>query len=746
MAIRDIAKWTVYAGIFAVPFVVLIVSSSMFFPFITGKNFAFRIIVEIALAAWVILALYEPRYRPRFSWIAAAGLSLLVVMFFANFFGEYAPKSFWSNFERMDGYVTLVHFYVYFLLVGTMLTTEKLWNRFFNTTIIAALMVAFYGFAQLAGQVDISQGGWRITSTLGNSAYMAVYMLFHIFITVWMFSKTRTKWLRYGYLAVTLLFAFLLIRTVTRGAVLGFVGGGLLSLLYIAIFSRGHEQLRKLALGGLVVLLLLVGVFVAARDTAFVQNSPVLQRFAGISLAEGDIRFMVWNTAWQGIKERPLLGWGQANFNYVFNEHYEPRLYRAESWYDRVHNIALDWLIAGGILGTFFYFSIIGSALFYLVVRPLYQRWRLSDQGQPDPEVKFTVVEQGLLLGILAAYVFHNLFVFDNIVSYIFFAIVLALIHSRVAAELPAVARFSLNRDIITTMVTPVVIVATVLTIYFVNVPSMKVAKGIIEAIRLRNQPELMLAEFQSVLDRNAPIGRQETVEQLAQNSAGLATNPNLSNDLRASLLGQVETEYQLLIDDKPGDARLHMLFGAFYRMNADTNGALEQYDIARKLSPQKQQVMIEQGFTYIQGGQFESALPFLKEAYELEPTFHRARVYYAIAAMLAGNDELFSELADLNELAQNDALRASFASEEMVVSAALESKNYPFLIYILEERLTLSPADPQAHVNLAIGHYESGDTDSAVEVINNAIEVIPAFKLQGEQFIEQLLAGEVSG
>jgi len=48
---KDFLKAVVYAGIFAVPFLTLFVVDSYFFPFITGKNFAFRIIVEIAVAA-----------------------------------------------------------------------------------------------------------------------------------------------------------------------------------------------------------------------------------------------------------------------------------------------------------------------------------------------------------------------------------------------------------------------------------------------------------------------------------------------------------------------------------------------------------------------------------------------------------------------------------------------------------------------------------------------------------------------
>ena len=42
MTVNTFLKRLVLVGIFAVPFIPLIVSSGMFFPFITGKNFSFR--------------------------------------------------------------------------------------------------------------------------------------------------------------------------------------------------------------------------------------------------------------------------------------------------------------------------------------------------------------------------------------------------------------------------------------------------------------------------------------------------------------------------------------------------------------------------------------------------------------------------------------------------------------------------------------------------------------------------------
>ncbi|MEL6802589.1 MAG: hypothetical protein AAFO91_02250, partial [Bacteroidota bacterium] len=178
---KDFLQAVVYTGAFAVLLIPLMVTDSMFFPFITGKNFTFRVLVEIIFAAWVLLALVDTTYRPRFSWMAASGLSLLVVMFFANLFGEYPLKSFWSNFERMDGYVTLVHFYLYFVVVAHILRTKAHWSYFLHTSIAVAAFVAFQGLQQALGMVEARN---RVDSTLGNAAYMAVYMLFHIFFVI----------------------------------------------------------------------------------------------------------------------------------------------------------------------------------------------------------------------------------------------------------------------------------------------------------------------------------------------------------------------------------------------------------------------------------------------------------------------------------------------------------------------------------------------------------------------------------
>ena len=69
---NNIIKWTIITGLWAVLLTPFFVANSMFFPYITGKNFAFRIIIEIIFALWVYLAFVDAKYRPKFSWLAVS--------------------------------------------------------------------------------------------------------------------------------------------------------------------------------------------------------------------------------------------------------------------------------------------------------------------------------------------------------------------------------------------------------------------------------------------------------------------------------------------------------------------------------------------------------------------------------------------------------------------------------------------------------------------------------------------------
>lgn len=705
--IEDILKGIVFIGLFTIPFLTLYVANDLFFPYITGKNFAFRIIVEIVLGLWVILALYNPQYRPKFSWVLGTFGIFILVMLAATLNAEHVSTALWSNFERMDGYVTLAHVFAYFVVLGSMLTTPKAWSYFLHTTVVVAGIVALKGLSQLSGSVT------RVDSTLGNAAYMAVYMLFHIFFVFYLFIQTKVTPYRVVYALLALLFMFVLLQTGTRGTAIGLVAGSVAMVGYIALFGARFKQMRKYALGALVAIVVLAAGFMTARDTAFIQNNPSLARVANIDLGKDlTIRSIIWGMSVEGIEERPLLGWGQGNFNYVFNAQYDPRLYLQEQWFDRVHNIVFDWLIAGGILGLISYFSIFAALFYYLVIKPIRQ-----------PDQTMTVLERAVLVGLIVGYVTHNIVVFDNIVSYIFFGTVVALIHSKIGTPIPRLMQYKVPSVVVTQIALPVILVATGAVVYFVNIPNMQAAGDVIVAFQGKTL-EARYSGFETALGRGS-FAKQEIVEQFAQQAMGIAGSPEqIDPAIKEKFITRAETELLQMITEKPGDARLHVFAASFYRTIGNLAQAKEQMSIARSLSPRKQAIILQQGAIELSLGNNTGARDFFKEAYELDTRNDEAREYYIASLFYTKDIEVAQGL--LAEVTPEFSAR--LAASDFLLSAVNAAGEYGTLASLYEARVKVNATDPQNWASLAFVYYQLKQNDKAVETLDRAKVAVPSF------------------
>ena len=737
---KEVLKGIMYIGIFSVPFIPLLVANSQFFPFITGKNFPFRIIVEIVFASWVLLALFDTEFRPRFSWILASFVAFVTAIFFADLFGQYPLKSFWSNFERMEGWVTLIHLLAYFLVAASVLRTPKIQIWFFNTMLFAGTLMLFYSFGQIIGTIDTGQNTERIDGRLGNAAYNAIYMLFHAFIAMLMLVRTKSKNLRILYGVLTIAFVYVLFMTATRGAILGITGGVLLAAIYIVLFGKGYGTIRKVGTWTFIAVIVLIVGFIGIRDTEFVKSSSVLSRVASITLEEGSTRFTIWGMAFEGFKERPILGWGQENFSYVFNKEYQPSLYAQEQWFDRVHNIFFDWLIAGGIVGLGTYLALLFATVYYVALRPLFRK----------DDATFTVVERGLLIGLIAGYFFHNLFVFDNIVSYILYVTILAFVHARISTEIPRLIAFTINRKVVAQVITPIVAVVLLGTIYFVNAPGLQASSDLIRAFGFINtvsqngqlttaQRDILyrqgLESLESALAHDS-FADQEIREQFARIAQTIINDPNVSPEIKEVYRARAEEELLKQIEEKPDDTRGHVFTGSFYRFVQDFPAALRQFERARELSPQKQSILLEIGLVHMNVGQHEEAKEVLQEMFELEPRYDQARYLYAVSAIFTNDWELFEELI-------GPQYEKAFINHSLGASTLFSTGNYSRLADILSRLIEVEPNNLQYRISLAITQERMGNTALAIQTLREAITLFPSFKTQGEQIIADLLSGK---
>ena len=281
-------------------------------------------------ALWLILMLFDARYKPRKSWVLAMLAIFVGIVALSSIFGENFYRSFWSNYERMEGLVTYLHLLAYFLVLAGMLKTEKVWNWLFNTSLFASVIIAFYGVFQLFGILQTHQGN-RLDATLGNASYLAVYMVFHIFLAMALFYRAQDfrKWVYF------FRYHFGIIRSLPHGDQRRDIGHNrrvfnrlaldchsvskqkikVSSCFFIGGDSNNHRQ------------------FLFLKTADFVKNSPVLSRFAGISMTETttESRLTIWKMSWRGFKEKPIFGWGQENYAIWCSINITSRFYTSKS-------------------------------------------------------------------------------------------------------------------------------------------------------------------------------------------------------------------------------------------------------------------------------------------------------------------------------------------------------------------------------------------------------------------------------
>ncbi len=143
--------------------------------------------------------------------------------------------------------------------------------------------------------------------------------------------------------------AAVLVQTGSRGAILA-LG---LALLVFAL-RKGSFGKKAINMAGLVVLLGLLAL------AAF--SSDVMRSRFEETIEDGDLarRELIYPTAWEMVKEKPLLGWGPVSSVYELGM----RLGHPEEETKNPHNLILYGLVTSGVLGSFPLFLGIGLAGF----------------------------------------------------------------------------------------------------------------------------------------------------------------------------------------------------------------------------------------------------------------------------------------------------------------------------------------------------------------------------------------------
>lgn len=590
----------------------------------------------------------------------------------------------------------------------------------------------------MAGSVDIHQGGARLDATIGNAAYLGSFMLFQLFIVGILFVIAKRPWERWLWGSLGLFEGIILYNTQTRGAILGFIGGGLIALVLVALFEKEHLRLRKYSGWAILGLFIVVGVFISIRNTSFIRENATLNRFADITPHNitTQARYYVWPISVEGFTERPLLGWGQENFSYVFNQHYNPALYSQEQWFDRAHNAVLDWLVTTGILGGTLFLALFATALWLI--------WKKNSQ--------FSIIEKSILTGLLGAYLFQAMFVFDNLTSYVMLVVIFAYIHSmsvldfrNIEARLPTAYNLGLGM-VITGLL--------IYTVYMVNVPGIRTAELLVKGLQyhsgatstknISDQEAYETVAYKSFMDALSQntFGTSEIREQLSVVTPQIISLSGVSDDLKSKFVSLTKNEFEKQFMEKPGDARYYVLYASFLRQIGDYQGAITEFTKALEFSPNKQSVLLGLGLSESLAGDNQGALKDFKTAFELAPDYIDARTLYAYGLMKVGDTKEAERL--LLELTPDQR-----ANDTRTLGIFADMKKYDEVVAIWERRVELQKVagtlDPQSYFSLAASYLYLNETDNAVKVLQEIASKVPGVAAEASRYIQDIQSGKLT-
>lgn len=441
----SIAKWYCYTAVFAV----VVVMNSIFFPFIGGKDWFFRIAVELGLISFLLWWAFEAKDGETKQMILSTVRSPLFIatsifvgmVLLASVFANDIHAAFWSNYERGEGAFQMLHYYGFFILLSLLFKKEGDWRNLFKFSLVAAGAMISYGVLAtlgVSGFIGPYAGGsapagfWnafllgRFEGTLGNPAYVAPYLVFMMFFAAYLWitgsdaSRVKNRARAYGYGALIAIFLFFFILSQTRGAFIG-LGAGVFAMLVYFVFSK-NAIIKKWSAVALGIFIILGGTAFLLRNTSFVQKLPVGRLFQlSISDATAQTRFWTWGSAWKGFLARPILGWGPENFTTVFDKYFNPKHFapggQSETWFDRAHSVFFDYLSETGILGFLAYVGIF-ITFYYEFFR---RRKNASSQNNGGGDAKSIAhsLGRGFLFAIPVAYLIQGMAIFDVLPMYI---------------------------------------------------------------------------------------------------------------------------------------------------------------------------------------------------------------------------------------------------------------------------------------------------------------------------------------
>lgn len=704
-------------------------------PFIVVKTAIFQSLAGIIILLWVALAIRNKKYRPRMTPLLIGVLVFMFALSVSALLGEDLMMSLWSQETRTIGIVSLWFFTLFYLALVSLknaIKWQKVWFLSLVTSLFAALG-ALLAFIPFVDNLFLNQRNIRPWSTFGNPTFLAGYLLFHIFLGIYLWHKSAVgklggpasadrepgllgiarvvPWLA---LVVAIIDALAIIKTQTRGDVGGLIIGLFLIVVLLAIiklnlrnhFSFVNSVLKNTWLWLVLFVVVFGGTFFFTRNSSFWNVVPSIERFRNFTTVSAELqnRLIAWQSAAQSFMDHPVLGYGWENFNLAFQKHYNPTLLSnnfSETYWDKPHNVLIEYLMTGGVVGFLAYLG--------MWVLLLYELKKSEIDG----------ASKIVLFGMLVAYFVRNLVIFDTIGTYLMFFLVMAFIDVRFKetrfreeVEPPHFdGRLSSSR---VPLAYPALIISLI-PIFFLNWP-------------------MVYAAGREYWGPNYYLNKMTTESAWALDEA-LAVRTPYRDDIRLTFASIVKQSYesasgleyfdiatiQKRVAEELGTViRHHPQNYLFYITLADFKNIFYKFDKnylkdaealaakALELSPNRQQVYYVMGRTKLLEGDMEGGLNAFKTAIALNPSAGDPHFYLGLILL-----ELHNVKAGVAEIQRAKELgRVPRAADEAIALANLmgdEVKDYGAAVEYYQQAFDMTAGEmlrKEIRLKIAVAYY----------------------------------------
>lgn len=343
LSISKIRDFLIYVLILLVP---LAYSYSFYNPYELPKFLVFIFLVGVMLIIGIILLIKRKIVFPN-DFLTRLVIFYLWVNLLADIFGLDFKTSILGSEYRHQGLILLGGMIILFFVIksrekdgGQVIKSQK-------AIAISNILTASFALYQIVSHycfnINIPLYNGRIVGTMGNPNSLAGYL-----------AITLPFVLNLDYPKISFLFKILF--TFLNLLVIYFTGSraGLLIFLFVLLgynfknFWRIKEKYKAFK----VVLFIIFLTFVFSQKTNifFVLKNSFINFLSRNSIYEN--RLLIWSEGLKAVKKRPILGYGQENFELIFPKERHMKV-------DNAHNLFLEILISSGITGLIVYLLII---------------------------------------------------------------------------------------------------------------------------------------------------------------------------------------------------------------------------------------------------------------------------------------------------------------------------------------------------------------------------------------------------